>query len=166
MSGIIRLAKKQDIEDLAIIYKNLYDNVDIGEYWTVGTATDLLNYRFDKQQDLFFVAEEDGKAVGAIVSGVKPWFDWLRLIDTELFVSKDYQKKHIGRDLILEHLKNAKVKYNVKTIEFHTYGDEAQFPQNWYNRIWLRKNNELIIMDWNVETILNSFDFNVDNICE
>ena len=32
MSGIIRLAKKQDIEDLAIIYKNLYDNVDIGEY--------------------------------------------------------------------------------------------------------------------------------------
>ena len=72
---MIRLAKKEDIEDLAIIYKNLYDNVDIGEYWTVGTATDLLNYRFDRQQDLFFVAEEDGKAVGAIVSGVKPWFD-------------------------------------------------------------------------------------------
>lgn len=153
---MIRLAKKEDIEDLAIIYKNLYDNVDIGEYWTVGTATDLLNYRFDRQQDLFFVAEEDGKAVGAIVSGVKPWFDWLRLVGTELFVSKDYQEKHIWRDLMLEHLKNAKAKYSVKTIEFHTYGDETRFPQNWYNRIWFKKDDELIIMSGDAWDILNN----------
>ena len=166
MSGIIRLAKKEDLEDLAVIYKSLYDDVDIGENWSIEKSLELLNYRFDKQQDLFFVAEEDGKAVGAIVSGVKPWFDWLRLVDTELFVSKDYQEKHIWRDLMLEHLKNAKAKYSVKTIEFHTYGDETQFPQNWYNRIWLRKNDELIIMDWNVETILNNINLNVDNICE
>lgn len=153
---MIRLVKKEDIKDLAIIYKHLYDNVDIGEDWTVDSAINLLNYRFDKQQDLFFVAEKDGKAVGAIVSGVKPWFDWLRLIDTELFVSKDYQSKHIGRDLMLEHLKKAKAKYNAKIIEFHTYGDETQFPQNWYNRIWFKKDDELIIMSGDVWNILNN----------
>lgn len=158
---MIRLVKKEDIKDLAIIYKNLYDNVDIWEFWTISTATDLLNYWFDKQQDLFFVVEEDGKAVGAIVSGVKPWFDWLRLVDTELFVSKDYQEKHIWRDLMLEHLKNAKAKYNVKTIEFHTYGDETQFPQNWYNRIWFKKDDELIIMSGDVWDILNNLGYNL-----
>ena len=159
---MIRLIKREDIKDLAIIYKNLYDNVDIWEFWTISTATDLLNYWFDKQQDLFFVAEEDGKPVGAIVSGVKPWFDWLRLVDTELFVAKDYQEKHIGRDLMLKHLKEAKIKYNVKMIEFHTYGDETQFPQNRYNRIWFKKDDELIIMNGNVEDILSRLDYNIN----
>lgn len=155
---MIRLVKKEDLKELAVIYKNLYDNVDIGEDWTIDAATNLLNYWFDKQQDLFFVAEEDGKPVGAIVSGVKPWFDGYRLIDTELFVSDDYQEKHIGRDLMLEHLKKAKIKYNVKMVEFHTYGDETQFPQNWYNRIWFKKDEELIIMNGAVGTILNNLD--------
>lgn len=163
---MIRLVKKEDFEDLAVIYKNLYDNVDIGEDWSVWRALDLLNYWYNRQGDLFFVAEEDGKPVWAIMSGVKPRFDWLRLVDTELFVSSDYQGKHIGKDLMLYHLKNAKIKYNVKTIEYHTYGDESEFPQSWYNRIWLRKNDELIIMDGDVETVLKSIDSNVENVCD
>lgn len=161
---MIRLVKKEDLEHLAIIYKDLYDNVDIGEDWSVEKSLDLLNYWYSKQSDLFFVAEEDGNPVGAIMSGVKPWFDGLRLVDTELFVSESYQGRHIGRMLIFEHLKEAKIKYNVMKIEFHTYGDELEFPQNWYSRIWLRKSEELIIMDWNVETILKTLGFKVDDV--
>lgn len=156
---MIRLAKKEDIKYLAPIYKDLYDDADIGENWTIEKSEELLNYWYNKQGDLFFVAEEDGKPVGAIMSGVKSWFDGLRLIDTEIFVSKDYQEKHLGRALMLEHLKQAKVKYNVKTIEFHTYGDETEFPQNWYNRIGFKKDEELVIMNADVEEVLGKLGY-------
>ena len=156
---MIRLAKKEDIKYLAPIYKELYDDADIGENWTIEKSEELLNYWYHKQGDLFFVAEEDEKPVGAIMSGVKSWFDGLRLIDTEIFVSKNYQEKHLGRALMLEHLKQAKIKYNVKTIEFHTYGDETEFPQNWYNRIGFKKDEELIIMNADVEEVLNNLGY-------
>ncbi len=113
---MIRLVKKEDIKHLALIYKELYDDADIGENWTIEKSNELLEYWFNKQSDLFYVAEEDGKPVGAIMSGVKSWFDGLRLIDTEIFVSKKYQEKHIGKSLLLEHLKQAKIKYNVKFL--------------------------------------------------
>ena len=96
---MIRNVKIEDLNALASIYKELYDDADIGEYWTIENAKKLLEYWYDKQGDLFFVAEEDGKAVGAVMSGVKPWFDGNRLVDTEIFVSKQYQKRHIGKEL-------------------------------------------------------------------
>lgn len=163
---MIRLVKKEDIKYLAPIYKELYDDADIGENWTIEKSEELLNYWYNKQGDLFFVAEEDEKPVGAIMSGVKSWFDGLRLIDTEIFVSKDYQEKHLGRALMLEHLKQAKIKYNVKTVEFHTYGDETEFPQNWYNRIGLKKDEELIIMNANVEEVLDKLGYISSNQTE
>lgn len=156
---MIRLVQKSDIEELAKIYKELYDNADIGENWTVEKAKELLLYWYDKQQDLFFVDIEDGIPVGAIVSGVKAWFDGPRLIDTEIFVSNKCQKKHIGKSLMLEHLKAAKVKYNAYMIEFHTYGEESEFPQNWYNRIGFEKDEELIIMHANIEEVLHKLGY-------
>ena len=153
---MIRLVRKEDIKDLAQIYKELYDNVDIGEYWTIESATNLLNYWYDKQSDLFFVDEEDGKAVGAVMSGVKPWFDGNRLVDTEIFVSNKYQGKHFAKELYRIHLEEAQKKYDAKIIEFHTYGDETEFPQNWYNRIGFKKDNELIIMNANIEEVIKN----------
>lgn len=152
---MIRLVQKSDIEELAKVYKNLYDNVDIGENWTIEKSYDLLMYWYKRQKDLFFVAVENEKPVGEIVSGVKPWFDGLRLIDTEIFVSQQYQEKHIGKNLMIAHLKEAKIKYNVSMIEFHTYGEENEFPQNWYREIGFKRDNELIIMHADVENVLN-----------
>lgn len=156
---MIRLVEKSDIEELAKIYKELYDNADIGEDWTVEKAYDLLTYWYEKQRDLFFVAIEDDVPVGAIVSGIKTWFDGLRLIDTEIFVSNKCQKKHIGKSLMIAHLEKAKIKYNATMIEFHTYGKENEFPQNWYNRIGFEKDNELIIMHAKVEDVLNKLGY-------
>ena len=153
---MIRLVKKEDIKDLAIIYKDLFCDVNVDENWTIEKAEELLTYWYNKQGDLFFVAEEDGKPVGAIMSAVKSWFDGLRLIDTEIFVSNKYQGKHIANDLYRVHLKTAVSKYDAKVIEFHTYGDETEFPQNWYNRIGFKKDNELIIMSGDIKEILNN----------
>ena len=94
--------------------------------------------------------------MGAIVSGIKPWFDGNRLIDGEVFVSSKYQGKHIAKDLFIIHFETAISKYNVKTMEFHTYGDETEFPQNWYNRIGFKKDNELIIMSGDLKEVLNN----------
>lgn len=151
---MIRLVKKEDINQLAIIYKELYDNVDIGENWSIETAINLLNYWYNRQSDLFFVAEEDGKVVGGIVSGIKPWFDGNRLIDGEVFVSNKYQGKHIAKELFKTHLIEASNKYDAQVMEFHTYGDEKEFPQNWYTRIGCKKDNELIIMNGNIKEII------------
>ena len=151
---MIRNVKIEDLDSLASIYKELYDDADIGEYWTIENAKKLLEYWYDKQGDLFFVAEEDGKAVGAVMSGVKPWFDGNRLVDTEIFVSKQYQKRHIGKELYKKHLAEAQRIYQAKVIEFHTYGDESEFPQNWYNRIGFKKDKESIIMNASIQQVL------------
>ena len=153
---MIRLAKKEDIKYLAPIYKELFDDADIGESWSIECSENLLNYWYDRQSDLFFVSEEDGKVVGAIVSGIKPWFDGNRLTETELFVSKEYQGKHIARELCRYHLEEAQRKYDAKIIEFHTFGDEDEFPQNWYSRLGFKKDNELIIMNANIKEVLDN----------
>ncbi|MBO7504681.1 hypothetical protein J6T66_00445 [bacterium] len=48
----------------------------------------------------------------------------------------------------------AKRIYGAKVMEFHTYGDETEFPQNWYRRIGIKKDNELIIMNGEIQDIL------------
>lgn len=153
---MIRNVKLEDIKELAPIYKDLYNDADIGEFWTVENAEKLLGYFYDRQKDLFFVAEENGKAIGAVMSNLKPWFDGNRLNDTEIFVSQEYQHKHIAKDLYKFHLESAKRIYDCKVIEFHTYGDEDEFPQNWYKRIGFKKDEELIIMSANINDVLNN----------
>ncbi len=152
---MIRNVKIEDIKNLATIYKELYDDANIEEFWTIESAENLLMYWFNKQKDLFFVAIENNEIIGAIMSGIKPWFDGNRLIDTELFVSKKYQGKHIARQLLITLLTKAKEIYNVNVMEFHTYGNEEEFPQAWYNKIGFKKDNELVIMNGNIEKVLN-----------
>ncbi len=143
---MIRIAKKEDLVELAKIYGELYNEIDLGERWSTESAKRYLEYWLEKQNDLFFVAEEDGNAVGGIVSIVKPWFDGNRLFDTELFVSPKYQHKHLGSLLLKRHLSEAIKRYNCTVIEFHTYGSEQGFPQNWYYRIGCKKDEKLTIM--------------------
>ena len=87
---VIRNVKKSDITPLAKIYKDLYDNINIKEHWSINKSKELLTYWYKMQKDLFLVYEENGKPIGAIMSGIKPWFDGLHLVDTEIFVSTNY----------------------------------------------------------------------------
>jgi len=151
---MIRLVKPEDINNLAYIYKELYDGIEIWESWTIESAKALLSYWYDRQPDLFFVAEVDGKVVGGIVSGIKPWFDGNRLVDSEIFVDKRYQERHLWKELFKKHLSEAKKIYDAKIMEFHTYGDETEFPQSWYRRIGIKKDKELIIMNGEIWDIL------------
>lgn len=104
---MIRKVKKSDLIKLAPIYKKLYDNADIGEYWTEESSLKLLNYWYNRQKDLFFVAVDNGNVVGAVMSGVKPWFDGNRLIDTEIFIDTSCQHKHYAKRLYKKHFEEA-----------------------------------------------------------
>ena len=42
-------------------------------------------------------------------------------------------------------LRQAKIKYNAKTIEFHTFKTGNTFPQNWYKKIGFKEDEELPI---------------------
>lgn len=155
---MIRGVKLEDIQELAMIYKELYDDANIGEFWTTESATKMLKYYYDKQRDLFFVVEEKNKVVGAIMSSVKPWFDGNRLIDTEIFVAKKFQHKGIASKLYQKHLKEAVKLYDCEVIEFHTYGEENEFPQNWYHKIGFKRDEELVIMNAKLETVLKNLE--------
>ena len=153
---IIRQVKLEDIEELAIIYKDLYDNICIGECWSTESATKLFKFYVEKQEDLFLVAEENEKVIGAVMSEVKPWFDGNRLTNTEIFVSRNYQRRGIASKLYREQWEKAKKLYNCQMIEICTFGKKEEFPQLWYRKIGFETNQELIIMNGNIEKVLKN----------
>lgn len=158
----IRLAKKEDLKLLAEIYKDLYCSSILNENWSVETAYKLLDFFYTLQSDIFIVAEEDDKVVGAVMSLVKPWEDGNRLIETEIFVAKDYQHKGIASKLFKEHFKKAMEKYDAKVIEAHTYQEEDGYPLNWY------KKQGYEVIDWYVINgdIKQAYEYFNNNIKE
>ena len=77
----IRLAKDSDMPELAQIYKEAYNTLNIGEDWENDTALMLMKHLQREQSDLFFIAEEDKVIAGGIVALVKPWWDGNHLTD-------------------------------------------------------------------------------------
>lgn len=117
----IRLVKKEDLKVLAKIYKDLYGKSILKEDWSIEKAYDLLDFFYKLQSDIFVVAEVGGKVVGAVMSIVKPWHDGNRLIETEIFVANDYQRKGIASMLFQKHFELAMEKYDAKVMEADTY---------------------------------------------
>lgn len=157
----LRLAKKQDLKPLAKIYKDLYCNSILNENWTEETAYKFLDFFYTLQPDIFIVAEENEKVVGAVTSLVKPWHDGNRLIETEIFVAKNHQHKGIGSKLFHEHFKKSIEKYDAKIIEAHTYQEEDGYPLN-----WCKKQGYDVIDDWyvingNIKNAYKYFDKNI-----
>jgi predicted N-acetyltransferase YhbS len=147
----IRLAKKEEISEVAKVYATAFNGVS-KESWTLERAGALLQYWVQKQPDLFFVAVDNGKIIGAITMGIKPWFDGVRLQDGELFVSSEYQKQGVGKLLLKKVLEKALAKYQVSTLECVTFAGNT-FPKTWYEKIGLKKSEDLIIMTGNCQEI-------------
>jgi predicted N-acetyltransferase YhbS len=121
MEPIIRLMKKKDIEEISILYANVYDSVDIGEKRTKETASNLMNYRLSRQPDLCFIATIDEKIVGGFIAGIKPWWDGNHLVDGEVFVDYAYHKQKIGSKLSKVIYQTALDKYSITSIDLVTF---------------------------------------------
>ncbi len=157
MAISVRYMKKSDLESLAEIYVEAYTKVNIGERWTPDAAKKLLSYWLEKQPDLAFVAEYNGKTVGAFVAGVKPWWDGYHLVDGEIFVHPNFQKKGIGTELSKTLFNKAIEKYDATSYDATTYNNH-KFPLNWYKSLGLVPSENLILISGDVKSILSKLE--------
>lgn len=151
---IEQLRDKKHLKLLAKEYCNLYNNSVLQEQWTIESALELMNYFYQLCQELFLVAYDEEKPVGAIMSGIKPWWDGIHLVDTEVFVSKDYQKNGIASKLYKEHFILAVQKFNVTIMEAHTYQDKNGFPLKWYQELGFDTIDNWKIINGNIKELL------------
>ena len=151
----IRKADKEDLREIANIFARVYADFDVGEKWTNESAYKLMSYWFDRQSDLFFVAEIDNKLIGGFVSGIKPWWDGNHLVDGELFVDPKYQKKGIGRELSKVMYTNAIKKYNIVSVEGITFRNK-KFPLSWHKSIGFREIDEWVLIGGKPKSLLNN----------
>lgn len=150
-----RLATEGDLKELSEIYTVAYNSINIGETWTPESAYKLIEYLFNDQPDLFFVAEVDSKIVGAIVATVRPWMDGNHLIEGELFIHPDYQKKGIGVKLIKQLFTNAKEKYGVVAWDTYTHIIHEN-PLAWYKQLGFEEIKQWTMITGNVDHVLST----------
>ncbi|MBI4058369.1 GNAT family N-acetyltransferase [Candidatus Gottesmanbacteria bacterium] len=134
MNVTIRAVKESDFPSLSEIYCKSYNPLNIGERWTSEKAMDLLKWLYDKQPDLFFVACDGEKVIGAISALTKPWWDGVHLADGELFVDPLYQGKSVGKHLIRRLFTEAQKKYQAVSWDTITH-IVHEHPLKWYKKI-------------------------------
>jgi len=153
----IRLVKEEDLDDLAKLYLKVYTHFDVREKWDFDSAYKLVSYWFKRQPDLCFLSELKGKIVGGFVAGIKPWCDGNHLVDGEMFVDPDYQKKGIGSELSKVMYRTALEKYDAKIFDAITFS-KKEHPLKWYKRQGFREVKEWTIISGDLREILENLD--------
>ncbi len=148
----IRNVEENDLKKLAEIYADTYTFFDVGERWTKEKAYEMLKYWFEKQPDLCFLAECEVKVVGAFVVGVKPWWDGNHLIDGEIFVHPNYQKRGIGSILLKHVFEYALEKYQI--VRWDTFTVKDKYPLKWYKSIGFEEIKEWTMISANPQEVL------------
>lgn len=127
----IRNIRISDLPALAEIYIKVSKQSHPEEKWTTQTANTFMEYWLERQPDLCFLAELDGKIVGAFVAAIKPWWDGNHLVDGEIFIDPEHQNKGIEKPLSKYMYEAALLKYEVVRIETSTF-KISEFPLSWY----------------------------------
>lgn len=117
---------------------------------------DMFKYFYNIQKDLIFVAYDEDKPVGIIMSLLKPWWDGKHLVDVELFVSEEYRNNKIAKNLEKRLFEYAIEKYGVITIEAHTYEDKQGFPLSWHKKVGFEVVDDMVIINGNIKEILEN----------
>jgi GNAT superfamily N-acetyltransferase len=154
MAFKIRLVKTADFMALAQLYRTLYNSLnELGELWTKETAHRFISHFYDRQGDLFFLAEHKGKIVGAIVAGLQPWWDGNHLVEGELIVEQAYQRTNVHRQLLKELLTKARQKYDVVAWDTFTPATPAH-PLSSYKEIGFNDVPQWAAISGDVHTVL------------
>lgn len=130
---------RADVPEIAALYKDTYNKI-LDEGWTQESAENYINYNYDKQPDLFFVAKDDDQIKGYTFGYIKPDADGNHLICEDFVVDDSVRKNGVGKKikkmLVDEAIKN----YNVSQLEASTYHGENGMPMKWYEKLgWYRQ---------------------------
>jgi len=153
----IRPIRKEDLAVLGEIFAKVYEVFDVGERWNKESATKLMEYWFNKQPDLAFLAEWDSKIAGGFFSGIKPWWDGNHLFDGEIFVHPEFQNKGIGKELFKKMFKEAVDKYDAKIFDAFTFNG-SEYPLSWYKKIGFHEVNEWTIFSGDIKEVLKNLE--------
>lgn len=135
----IRLLRESDVPAVAAVYARAFNALELGEEWSQEAAEGLMGYWYKHQPDLFFAAfDESGNVLGAIVFGIKPWWNGPHLTDGELFVDPDHQGRGVAKSLLRKEIQEAVRLHEIVEIEAIADREHA-FPIGWYDRIGIRQ---------------------------
>lgn len=155
MINICNLRNEEDLEIIAEEYSNYYANSILKEKWTKKSALELFRYFYDKNPDLLFVAYDEEKPIGTIMSLLKPWWNGMNLEDAELFVCEKYKRRGIAKQLIKTLFTYAIEKYDATVLEAHTYEGENGFPYCWYKRLGFETIDDWKIISGDIKEIVH-----------
>jgi GNAT superfamily N-acetyltransferase len=148
----IRPLLEKDIDVLCSVYAKAYAT-RTEEQWTLQTIKELLVFLYKKQPDLGFVAESDGRLIGAILGSIKPWWNGNHIILEEIFIDPDFQRKSVGSQLLKILCEKAHDMYAATHIEAMTFR-EAEFPKKWYFSRGFEEIKEWMPIEGVVTTVL------------
>ncbi len=149
----IRPMREEDLNEVAVLYVDVYGKVDIGEKWDKKSAYKLMKYWLSRQGDLAIVAVYGKKIIGGFVAGIKPWWDGNHLVDGEIFVDYDYHKLGIGIKLSKAMYKTALDKYDITNIDLVTFGKNG-FPLSWYESLGFKIDDQLIMISGKPKSVI------------
>ena len=91
---MIRLVQESDINILSEIYSRVFSEADKNKPWDKDHSFKHLMYWLKIQPDMFFGAFDiNGKPVGAIAVGIRPWRRNNRCSAGIIFVDTKHQKR-------------------------------------------------------------------------
>lgn len=151
---ISHLKRKDDLNKIAEEYANYYQKSVLGENWTTESAIQMFKYFYNQKPDLCFVAYNQERPIGVIMSTLKPWWDGMHLEDGELFVCSEYRHGGVAKALLKALFIYATEQYQAKTLEAHTYEDENGFPYCWYKRLGFETINDWKIISGDISKII------------
>jgi ribosomal protein S18 acetylase RimI-like enzyme len=108
----IRKARKSDIEEISRIIEKEYAKPPYNEKWTHSKTIRTLQGYF--KRGVCFVAIADGHIVGFIIFEIRFYYDGFDLFVGELAVLSEYQRKGIGKALVVameNHARRMKVRH-------------------------------------------------------
>ncbi len=142
------------IDELASLYVNIYKNANPKEKWNTISAKKYIKYFYELCPDLFFTVRFNGKIIAGIWGPIKPWWNGNKAYDLEIFIDDEYQGKGLSRLILLHYFDIAMQKYNVNSVEAITFNDR-EFPLNFYSKISLNKDQQLVLLEGNVQEIVS-----------
>mgnify|MGYP001581110235 CR=1 FL=1 len=119
------------------------------------TTQQLESYRRTKAvlvSQGFSTTEVDGKIVGGFIAGIKPWWNGNHLVDGEIFVHPEFQKKGVGNALSKIMFKRAIEKYDAKVWDTYTF--RGKFPLKWYKKLGFEEINEWTMISGDIRKAL------------
>lgn len=150
----IRNVEENDLNEIANLYVNIYKETNPREKWSLKAAEKFIRYFYNICPDMFFVAIIDDKIVAGIWGAIKPWWNGNKIYDLEIFVSKEYRGYGISKLVLEYYLEIALQKYQVVSVDAITFNDR-EFPKNYYERIALKKDEQLVLLTGDVKEIIS-----------